>query len=180
MSDSPVVKRVSVTFDELPMLMPPFTDQFGETEDRALASELLRLTREIRVLLGQFFLYAAMSRSKEFGAVCNASDAREGRRIILGSLLRSMVVSGAALFDDDPRTSNIPRVLRGALTPARSTFLESFHTHYGVVSEAHESLGRLVKYGRMLKRGNLRDAIQALIGIRNGFVAHFDMQPNPK
>ncbi len=52
MSESPVVKRVTVTFDELPM--PPFTDQFGESEDKALAIELLRLSREIRVLLGQF------------------------------------------------------------------------------------------------------------------------------
>jgi hypothetical protein len=52
MSESPVVKRVTVTFDELPMLMPPFTDQFGESEDKALAFELLRLSREIRVLLG--------------------------------------------------------------------------------------------------------------------------------
>jgi hypothetical protein len=121
-----------------------------------------------------------MSRSKEFGAACNASDAREGRGIILSSLLRSMVVSGAALFDDDPRTSNIPKVVRTALTPVRSTFLNKFHAHYSVVSEAQESLNRLVKYGRMLKRGNLRDAIQALIGVRNSFVAHFDMQPNPK
>jgi hypothetical protein len=100
MSKTPVVKRVTVTHDELPMLMPPFTDQFGTSEDKTLASELLRLTREIRVLLGQFFLYVAMSRSKEFGKACNTSEAREGRGIVLGSLLRSMIVSSAALFDE--------------------------------------------------------------------------------
>jgi hypothetical protein len=74
MSNSPAVKRVTVTHDELPMLVPPFTDQFGTSEDKALASELLRLTREIRALLGQLFLYAAMSRSKEFGKACKCRD----------------------------------------------------------------------------------------------------------
>lgn len=180
MSKSSVVKRVTVTHDELPMLMPPFTDQFGATEDKALASDLLRLTREIRVLLGQLFLYVAMSRSREFGKACNASEAREGRGIVLGSLLRSMVVSSAALFDEDPRTSNIPKVLKSALRPARSAFLGRFHAHYDVIPEAKASQDRLVKYGRRLRGGGLRDAIQAMIGVRNTFVAHFDMQPNPR
>ena len=172
------VKAVSVTPADLPMLMPPFIDQFGASEDKALASELLRITREMRVLLGQFFLYAAMSRSKDFGRACNASEAREGRAIVLGSLLRSMVVSTAALFDDDPRTSNIPKIVRTALMPARSEFLNKFHAHYDVVSDGQHSLSLLVKYGRKLKRGGLRDAIQAVAGVRNMFVAHFDMEPD--
>jgi hypothetical protein len=46
--------------------------------------------------------------------------------------------------------------------------------------EAKASQDRLVKYGRMLRSGDLRDAIQAMIGVRNTFVAHFDMQPNPR
>src|SRR3981189_1136245 len=44
-----VVKPVSVTYDQIPMLVPPFTDQFGTLEDKILASELLRLTKELRV-----------------------------------------------------------------------------------------------------------------------------------
>ena len=83
-----VVKPVSVTYDQIPMLVPPFTDQFGTLEDKILASELLRLTKELRVLLSQLSLYIAMSRSQEFGAACSATDAKEGRAIILGSLLR--------------------------------------------------------------------------------------------
>ena len=62
-----VVKPVSVTYDQIPMLVPPFTDQFGTLEDKILASELLRLTKELRVLLSQLSLYIAMSRSQEFG-----------------------------------------------------------------------------------------------------------------
>ena len=83
-----VVKPVSVTYDQVPMLVPPFTDQFGTLDDKILASELLRLTKELRVLLSQLSLYIAMSRSQEFGAACSATDAKEGRAIILGSLLR--------------------------------------------------------------------------------------------
>jgi hypothetical protein len=180
MIEPPVVKPVSVTYDEIPMLVPPFTDQFGTREDKILASELLRLTKELRVLLSQLSLYIAMSRSQEFGAACNATDAKEGRAIILGSLLRSMVVSTAALFDEDPRTSNLPKIIRTALSSERSGFLDKFHTHYSVTPAADASRSLLVNYGRKLRRGSLRDAILALIGVRNTFVAHFDMQPNPR
>ena|ERR1700686_2174490 len=180
MSEPPVVKPVSVTYGEIPMLVPPFADQFGTLEDKILASELLRLTRELRVLLSQLSLYIAMSRSQEFGAACNNTDAKEGRAIILGSLLRSMVVSTAAVFDEDPRTSNLPKIIRTALSPERSGFLDKFHRHYGVTPTADASRSLLVNYGRKLRRGSLRDAVLALIGVRNTFVAHFDMQPNPR
>jgi AbiU2 len=177
MNDPAEVKRVTVATAELPMIVPPFIDQHGNTEDKALANELLRVTRETRVLLGQFFLYTAMSRSKAFADACNASDAKEGAAIVVGSLLRSMVVSTAALFDEDQRTSSIPKVLRKALAPKQSAFLKKFHKHYDVEAVAHSSRERLVKYGRALNRGKLRAAIQALIGVRNTFVGHFDMQP---
>jgi hypothetical protein len=64
--------------------------------------------------------------------------------------------------------------------PDRSAFLNRFHAHCGVESAAQISFSLLVKYGRTLKRGKLRDAIQALIGIRNTFIAHFDMQPDSR
>lgn len=174
------MKPTTVTYDDIPMSLPPYVDQFGGSEDKAVASEMLRLTREARVLLGQFFLYVAMSRSSEFGAACNASEAKAGRRIILSSLLKSMVVSSAALFDEDPRTSNIPKLLRVALSPDRSVLLNRFHENYGVTSAAQASSRLLVKYGRMLKRGKLRDAIQAIVGVRNASIAHFDSQANSK
>lgn len=180
MSEPPAVEPVSVTYDQIPMLVPPFTDQFGTLEDKILASELLRLTRELRVLLSQLSLYIAMSRSQEFGAACNATDAKDGRAIILGSLLRAMVVSTAALFDEDPRTSNLPKIIRTALSSQRSDFLRKFHTHHSVMPTADASRSLLVNYGRKLRRGGLRDAILVLIGVRNTFVAHFDMQPNPQ
>src|SRR5216684_6202169 len=174
MSESP--KPAMDTPPQISMNVPPFTDQLGSDADKALASEVLRLTREARVLLGQFFLYTAMSRSREFADACNASDAREGAAIAVGSLLRSMVVSTAALFDEDRRTSNIPKVLRAALSPERSAFLQKFHAHHEVEHEAQISSQRLVKYGRSIRRGKLRDAISALSGVRNTFVAHFDLR----
>jgi hypothetical protein len=180
MSEPQEVNRVTVTYDDLPMLVPTYIDQFGESEDKALASEMLRITREVRVLLGQLFLYIAMSRSSEFGAACNASEAKGGRRVILGGLLKSMIVCSAALFDEDPRTSNISKLLRNALSPDRSAFLNRFHENYGVAPIAQDSSRLLVKYGRKLKRGKLRDAIQAMVDLRNTSIAHFDSQPNSK
>jgi hypothetical protein len=67
--DEPL-KVTRVTVAELSMIVPPFIAQHGSIEDKALASELLRVTKETRVLLGQFFLYTAMPRSKESAAAC--------------------------------------------------------------------------------------------------------------
>jgi hypothetical protein len=66
------------------------------------------------------------------------------------------------------------------MTPARSTFLKQFHKHYDVVEAASASSTRLVKYGRMLKRGRLREAIRAVIDVRNNYIAHFDLNPKPR
>ena len=180
MSELPSAPRETIITSDLPMELPSFTYDHGSDHDKALAFDLLRITREMRVLLGQFFLYTSMSRSPEFGAACNKSDAREGRGIILGSLLRSMVVSSAALFDEDRRTCNIPKLLRTALSPERSAFLTKFHNYCGTTEAAQASRQLLVEYGRRLRRGQLRDAIQALVDVRNTFVAHFDMQPERK
>jgi hypothetical protein len=160
-------------------MVPPFIDQHGENEDKNLAKELLRISRETRVLLGQFFLYTAMTRSKEFADACNASDAAEGSAIIVGSLMRTIVVTIAALFDTDSRASNIPKILRIALSPARSEFLSSFHKHCGVEVESQRSRKRLIKYGRAIKAGKLKAAIRRLVRVRNTFVAHIDFEPAP-
>jgi len=159
------------------MVVPPFIDQHGENEDKLLASELLRVTKETRVLLGQFFLYIAMTRSKGFAEACNASDAKEGAAIVVGSIMRTMVVTVAALFDENPRTSNIPKILRTALSPSRSEFIRGFHEHYGVEAESQKSRERLVKYGRAIRTGKLKAAIRRLINVRNTFVAHIDFEP---
>jgi hypothetical protein len=172
-----VVKRAKVAKSDFMMTVPPFIDQHGADEDKRLARELLRVTRECRVLLGQFFLYTAMTRSKEFAGACNASDAREGAAIVVGSLMRIMVVTIAALFDEDRRTSNIPKILRTALSPARSAFSVEFHKRYGVETESKKSQETLIKYGRAIRGGKLKAAIRRLVNVRNTFVAHIDFLP---
>jgi hypothetical protein len=122
-NEPPAVRRASISSSEFMMTVPPFIDQHGSMEDRRVAVETLRISREIRVLLGQFFLYVAMTRSREFTDACKVSNAKEGVAIVVGSLMRTMVVAVAALFDDDPRTSNIPKILRNALSPERSSFI---------------------------------------------------------
>jgi hypothetical protein len=172
-----IVRRVSVAPSDLMMAVPPFIDQHGANEDKELANGLLRVTRETRVLLGQFFLYVAMTRSKEFANACNASDAKEGAAIVVGSLMRTMVVTIAALFDEDGRTSNVPKTLRTALSPARTEFLRKFHEHYGVEAESQKSRERLVRYGRSIRSGALKAAIRRVVNVRNTFVAHIDFSP---
>src|SRR5260370_1245375 len=138
------VTAVSVSATEFMMLVPPYIEQHGSNEDKALAKEILRITKEIRVFLGQFFLFTPITRSKEFANTCNMSDAKEGAAIVVGSLMRAMVVTIAALFDDDARTSNIPKMVRTALNPVRCEFSFMFHKHYGVEAAAQTSRERLV------------------------------------
>jgi hypothetical protein len=160
------------------MLMPEFTEKFGTNDDKTLARELLLISRETRVLLGQFFLYTAMSRSKEFADACNASTAKEGAGIVVATLLRSMVVSTSALFDEDHRASSLRKVLNMALRKERSAFIQSLHADGGTEDVAATSAQRLVKYSRAIRKGKLREAIRALTGTRNTDIAHFDPQPN--
>jgi hypothetical protein len=159
------------------MLVPSFIDQHGSVEDKNLASEILRISRETRVLLGQFFFYVALTRSREVADALKTSNAKEGVAIVVGSLMRTMVVTIAAFFDDDQRTSNISKVLRAALRPDRPAFFQSFHRQYGVETEAEVSRKRLIKYGRALRMGKLRDAIEKIVNVRNTFVAHIEFQP---
>lgn len=129
----PVAKPISISQPELIMAVPAFIEQHGAGEDKNLARELLRISRGTRVLLGQFFHYVAITRPRDFADALKASDAREGVAIVVGSLMRTTVVTIAALFDEDRRTSNIPKMLRTVLHPARSNFLYDFHKQYGVL-----------------------------------------------
>ena len=171
-----VVRSLSLSSDMMSEV-PTYIDQHGTDEDKLLAKELLRVSKETRVLLGQFFLYLAMTRSKEFAEACNASDAKEGAAIVVGSIMRTMVVTIAALFDEDPRTSNIPKTLRTALSPPRSEFLLRFHKYCGVETEAQKSRVGLIKYGRSIRTGELNAAIRRIINVRNTFIAHLELQP---
>ncbi|WP_156948518.1 hypothetical protein [Bradyrhizobium sp. WSM1417] len=163
--------------DQISMLMPEFTEAFGSEDDKALARELLLITREIRVLLGQLFLYRAMSRSKRFVDACNHSTAAEGANIVVATLLRSMIISTAALFDEDRRAASLRRTLTAALRPDRSEFLQLLHARNGSAELAGISAQRLVKYSRALRRGKLGEAIATLAELRNTAIAHFDLQP---
>jgi hypothetical protein len=83
-----VVRDHSVTIKHAPnsaMAIPHFIDQHGSSEDKRLASEALRITREIRVLLSQLFVYVALTRSRDFADACSASDAAEGVNILISS-----------------------------------------------------------------------------------------------
>jgi len=173
----PTAKRETAWLSDMMMLVPPFIEQHGSIEDKNLANEMLRISKEVRVLLGQFFLYVALTRSRDLASALKTSDAKEGVAIVVGSLMRTMVVTVAALFDEDPRTSNISKVLRTALRPDRCQFFQSFHRQYDVEPEAEQSRERLIKYGRAIRTGKLRDAIRRLVNVRNTFVAHIEFQP---
>jgi hypothetical protein len=176
-SDPHVVKRVSINATDFMKTVPPFINQHGSDDDKRLADEALRISIAIRVLLGQFFLYTALTRSKDFARACNASEAKAGVAIVVGSLMRTMVVGIAALFDDDPRTSNIPKMLKMALDQERSEFLNRFHRHYENEETAAVSRIKLIKYGRAVRKGRLSAAIKRLKHVRNTIVAHLDVAP---
>jgi hypothetical protein len=176
-NEPPAVRRVSITASEFMMTVPSFIDQNGSVEDRRVAVETIRISKEIRVLLGQFFLFVAMTRSKEFTDACKVSNAKEGVAIVVGSLMRTMVVAVAALFDDDSGTSNIPKMLRDALSQERSDFTARFHRHHQGEEACQVSRARLIRYGRALRTGRLKAAIARLKHVRNTIVAHLDSEP---
>jgi hypothetical protein len=171
------VTPVTASRHQILMSVPPYIEQHTNEDTIALVKELLRLTREIRVLLGQFYLYVAMTRSPRLAQGLNETAAAAGARIVIGSLMRTMTISLAAIFDEDPRTSNCRRSSGWALSPAHSKFFRKFHAHYGVSTQAETSYARLVKYQRQLKAGPIRQAIQRLMNIRKSYIAHFDADP---
>jgi hypothetical protein len=176
-SDPQVVSRVSINATDFLKTVPPFITQHGSDDDKRLADEALRISIANRVLLGQFFLYTALTRSKEFATACNASEAKAGVNIVVGSLMRTMVVGIAALFDENPRTNNISKMLKMALDQERSEFLNRFHRHYENEEVAAASRIKLIKYGRDVRRGRLSAPIKRLKHVRNTIVAHLDAAP---
>ena len=170
--------KIVLTGESL-MEMPEFTARNGFDKDKALAREMLRISRETRVLLGQFFMYTALTRSKNFGDACDASIGRDGVHIVIGSLMRTLVVSSAALFDQDPATSNIPKVVKGALQPHQLVHLRRYHSEVGDPKRAELSHQRLIAYRRKIRSGRLREAIEGLIYVRKTSIAHFDANPVP-
>jgi hypothetical protein len=176
-SASDPVKRVPINARDFLKIVPPFINQYGSDDDKRLADEALRISIAIRVLLGQFFLYTALTRSKDFARACDASEAKAGVSIVVASLMRTMVVGIAALFDDDPGTNNLPKMLKTALRQDRSEFLNRFHRHYDNEETAAVSRIKLIKYSRAVRKGNLSGAIKRLKHVRNTFVAHLDAAP---
>jgi len=167
-----------VRADKISMLMPKFTEKFGTDKDISLARELLLITRETRVLLGQLFLLRAMSRSKQFADACNRSAAKAGAGIVVSTLMRTLVVSTAALFDEDRRAIDVRRFLKSTLRNDRLEFLRQLHAFHGTSEQAATSAQRLIKYNRTIRRGKVSEAINALARTRNTNIAHFDMQPD--
>jgi hypothetical protein len=171
------MKPKLVRADAIPMLMPDFTERFGDDNDKKLATELLHVSRETRILLGQLFLFVAMTRSKSFADACNKSRASEGSSIVVATLVRSIVVATAALFGEDKRVMSLPKALKSALSPDRSAFLRRLHTFHCHEGQFELSNRRLVKYRRSIARGKLKEAINALTHVRNTIIAHFDFDP---
>ena len=175
------VKRVSVpSHDALTMLVPPFIEQHTDKGTIALAKGMLRVTKEARVLAGQFDLYTEMTRSRPFTEAIANSGAQNGVNIVVGSLLRTMVVSVAALYDKDSRTNNLPKLIKKANEPAVVAHLLKFHAHYDRSSEAEASRRRLVSYQRKLKSGWVKEAAERLAHVRMTHVAHFEADPPPR
>lgn len=166
-----------VAGDEL-MAVPIYTRLNGSNEEQALAVEALRLTRELRVLLGQYVMYEKLTRDREFGEACDRSAARNGLAILIGALLRTIVISTAAIFDRDQKTTNIKKIILRSMNKPSMDFLGRMHASEGNTNIFEESRERLTKYRRRLNKGKLQEAIARLIHVRNTMVAHFDASPS--
>jgi AbiU2 len=176
-SNTRTVARVSVTRDEIPMLVPPYIDQHAPAHIKVTVQVMLRITKEVRTILGQFYLYLALTRNRPLSKMVVKSSAAEGARIVIGSLMRTLVVSVAGLFDDDPQTSNLPKLIRAGLTREAVAFFSAFHGHYDVPVSGESARQKLIKYQRAMSRSPLRPAIDRIKRVRRTIVAHFDAAP---
>lgn len=180
MPDSPSkVERVSVTRDQLSMLVPPYIDQLGTPAIKVSVQEMLRITKEVRTILGQFYLYVALTRDRPLSKALAEDPASDGARILVGALMRTLIVSVAGLFDDDPQTSNLPKLIRAGLTPEATEFFGKFHARYEASALGEVSRKRLIGYQRAMGRAPLRPAIERIKRVRKTIVAHFDANPEP-
>jgi hypothetical protein len=116
--------------DEL-MAVPAYTLLNGSERDKELAREILRLTRELRVVLGQFAMYRSLTSDREFGEACDRSSATNGLRVLIGALLRTIVISITAIFDVDPQTSNIKKITKQTIDKRGLEFLDKMHASKG-------------------------------------------------
>lgn len=163
--------------DEL-MVVPIYTRLNGSDDDQALAIEALRLTRELRVLLGQYVMYEKLTSDREFGESCDRSEAKNGLAVLIGALLRTIIISAAAIFDEDPKTSNIKKIIVRSMNKLRIDFLYRMHISNGDAEVFEVSRNRLIKYRRRLNKGKLHEAIARLVHVRSTMVAHFDANPS--
>nr|AGO88457.1 protein of unassigned function [Methylobacterium oryzae CBMB20] len=159
------------------MAVPTYMLLNGSERDQELAREILRLTRELRVVLGQFAMYRSLTSDREFGEACDNSSAVDVLRVLVGALLRTIVVSITAIFDTDPQTSNIKKIIKQAIDKRGLEFLGKMHASKGNTPAFERSLGRLTDYRRRLNKGELHQTIARLMHVRNTVVAHFDANP---
>ena len=173
------MERVSVTEQQISMLVPPYIDQHTTLKTKTSVQEMLRVTREVRTILGQFYIYSALTRTPSLSKAVSASAASDGVRVIIGSLMRTLIVSTAALFDDNPKTSNLPKLIKSSLTTDSQKAFNDFHAHNGSSSIGMEACNRLVNYRRKMSRSPLRQAVDRIKLVRNRVVAHFESEPDP-
>jgi hypothetical protein len=161
------------------MIIPPYVEKHGRPETITLAKETLRVAKEVRVILGQFYLYIAIARDRSLREAITRAKADQGLAITEGALLRMLVIGTAAIFDKDEKTSGLQKLVRNSLKSAAVDDLIAFHAHYDFKDQAMQVKEKLVRIQRRLRSSAFSRAIKNLTTVRNTVVAHFDANPDP-
>jgi hypothetical protein len=165
--------------EKIPMIVPPYVEKHGRPHTITLANETLRMSKEVRVILGQFYLYIAIARDRSLREAIAKAKADQGLAITEGALLRMLVIGIAAIFDKDEKTSGLQKLVRNSLKSAAVDDLNAFHAHCGFEDRARRVKEQLIRIQRRLKSGAFSRAIKNLTTVRNTVVAHFDANPDP-
>jgi hypothetical protein len=138
---------------------------------------LRRATGHFLVVAHRYEMYRAIARDPAFVARINRTTAAEGMNTIRGALTATLVISLAALFDQNSDSTSLTRVLNSIIVSARAGTFAALHASFIPAIDTGPALDGLHRLRSRLSRAPLRGALDRLWDLRNQNVAHLDVDP---
>lgn len=145
---------------------------------RAGLEVLRRATGHFLIVVHRYEMYQALARDGEFVARINLSTAAAGLNTIRGALAATLVISLAALFDQDSDATALTRALNSIITSANTVPFATLHPAFTPPIDTDRALNGLRRLRSRLSREPLNKAISRLRDLRNQDVAHLDVDPD--
>lgn len=159
---------------------PPVTDRevapAAAPEFRTALHAMNEATRRVRNSFLVLYAFRELQRPDVVGAV-NARGPAVGTEVVIQALLRDLVVSTSALYDQNVRAIHVGRILKTLMKPEHRAPLAAFHRTWAVAPDLTREMQLLSARCKRLRRGPVAQALDRLQDHRHQMVAHFDLEP---